>query len=418
MRAAISKPSALLCCACLFLLISTSSTGLLILSSGEISSNRLVSHVIVIIQENHSFDNYFGTYPGANGIPQNESVKLVSANYSIDPQHDYFTAKNERTTRNFPINATVRHSESAVSYYWSLARNFTLADNFFSAALGPTFPNRLFSIAGTSDGVISNPTGEEWSCVENNSTVTVLDSLGHLTTQTACRDLRTMGDVIQEHGLSWSYYFNGSGFNPYEEIRHIRLNNTEWSIHNFNDLDFFTDISERRLANVSWVSPPFGFSEHPPENITTGMLWVKSLVQAVQDSSYWNNTAIFLTWDEGGGFYDHVTPPSFDQYGPGFRVPCIIISPLVKHDFISHTQYETSSILSFIETNFGLPHLSQRDSNANNMYDVFPTAPSVTKSALGPEIISTEASILIALSALIVFFGFVAKLHDRRSKMS
>ena len=125
------------------------------------------------------------------------------------------------------------------------------------------------------------------------------------------------------------------------------------------------------LPEVSWVIPRDNQSEHPPHNITSGMNWVVYVVDRIMQSPYWNSTAIIVTWDDYGGFYDHVQPPSIDKYGLGFRVPAIIISPYAKSGYIDHTQYQFESILKFIEWRFNLASLTERDENATSIINAF-----------------------------------------------
>jgi phospholipase C len=125
------------------------------------------------------------------------------------------------------------------------------------------------------------------------------------------------------------------------------------------------------FPQVSWVIPSGPLSEHPPASITLGMNWVKSVIDAIMSSPYWDSTAIILTWDDYGGFYDHVPPPQIDKYGLGFRMPALIISPYVKHGYVDHTQYQFESILKFIEWRFNIPALTFRDLHANNLLNAF-----------------------------------------------
>ena len=141
--------------------------------------------------------------------------------------------------------------------------------------------------------------------------------------------------------------------------------------HFVNRAQIFTDLKSGDFPQVSWVTPSFPISEHPPANITSGMNWVKDVINAIMSSPYWNSTAIILTWDDYGGFYDHVPPPQIDKYGLGFRMPTIIISPYSKPGYIDHTQYQFESTLKFIEWRFSLSPLTDRDLHANNLLNAF-----------------------------------------------
>ena len=134
---------------------------------------------------------------------------------------------------------------------------------------------------------------------------------------------------------------------------------------------FYTDLKNQTLPQVCWLKPASPESEHPPNDITKGMHYVTHLVNAVMKSPYWNNCAIIITWDDYGGFYDHVPPVQTDMYGFGFRVPCLVISPYALPNTVVHTQYDFTSILKLIETKFLLSPLTERDNAANNMLDCF-----------------------------------------------
>jgi phospholipase C len=146
---------------------------------------------------------------------------------------------------------------------------------------------------------------------------------------------------------------------------------SEYSPHFVNRAQLFTDLKTGAFPQVSWVIPSFPISEHAPANITTGMNWVKLVINSIMDSHYWNSTAIILTWDDYGGFYDHVPPPQIDKYGLGFRMPTLIISPYTKSGYIDHTQYQFESMLKFIEWRFNLQPLTERDLHANNLITAF-----------------------------------------------
>ncbi|HZI72226.1 MAG TPA: alkaline phosphatase family protein, partial [Nitrososphaeraceae archaeon] len=141
--------------------------------------------------------------------------------------------------------------------------------------------------------------------------------------------------------------------------------------HFVNRTQIFTDLKSDAFPQVSWVIPSGPISEHPPNSITLGMNWVKHVINAIMSSPYWNSTAIILTWDDYGGFYDHVPPPQIDKYGLGFRMPTLVISPYAKPGFIDHSQYQFESMLKFIEWRFNIPSLTGRDAHANNLLNAF-----------------------------------------------
>lgn len=153
-------------------------------------------------------------------------------------------------------------------------------------------------------------------------------------------------------------------------INHIR-NGPLWKEHIAPAAQFVSDAKAGHLPSVSWLIPPGAASEHPPYSICEGENWTVSVLNAVMQGPSWNSTAVFITWDDFGGFYDHVAPPQVDRFGLGPRVPLLIISPFAKAGYISHTVYEHSSVLKFVETRYGLKSLTSRDGAASDMLDSF-----------------------------------------------
>ena len=164
-----------------------------------------------------------------------------------------------------------------------------------------------------------------------------------------------------ESGYRWS---------ALDAIDHIR-NTSLWTDHVVPTAQFVDDATNGRLPAVSWLVVNADRSEHPPASVCVGENWTVQQLNAVMQGPDWNSTAIFLTWDDFGGFYDHVPPPKVDNFVFGPRVPLLIISPYARQGFISHTFYEFSSVLKFIEERFGLKPLTKRDSEANDMLDSF-----------------------------------------------
>jgi phospholipase C len=307
--------------------------------------------------------------------------------------------------------------QADIPNYWTLAEQFVLSDNFFSSLHGPSFPNHLYTIAAQSGGVRDNPLhradagaaplvspggdpGEAglepedipplkqlsgvWGCDANPKTrVPVLDQEGEIEEIYPCLDFQTLGDELDRAGVSWKMYapnvglddagFQGSAgyiWTVYDAIRHMR-DGADWSQHVVTTDQFVQDAQNGTLPAVSWISTPSLVSEHPPASVCTGENWTVTLLQALANGPDWKDSAVFLTWDDWGGFYDHVAPTQIDDYGLGFRVPLIVVSPYAKKGFIDHTRAEFSSVLRFIETDFGLPSLTDRDKNAVDMTQVF-----------------------------------------------
>jgi len=350
-----------------------------------------IDHILFLIQENHTFDNYFGTYLGAEGFPQGLKVPLQpDGPLTIAPFH--FT---RRLTHDMPHRwkeahvaidggkmdgfILAEHSIDTMGYYdgtdipnyWAYARQFILSDHFFSSLAGPSLPNHLYTVAAQSGGLVKNlkqPPEEGFN-------------------------FSTMAELLGASGISWKYYESRAnpekfglwnplpGFKAFMESKELRS-------HLVKNTDYFRDLREGRLPAVAWIVPNFDESEHPPANIQLGMWYVTALVNALMKSPYWRNSVLIITWDDYGGFYDHVPPPQVDEYGYGPRVPCIIVSPYAQAGLIDHTQYDFTSVLRFIEDRFTLKPLTDRDKNANSLQQSLnltqqPLAPFLIKEALG-----------------------------------
>jgi phospholipase C len=409
-----------------------------------------IRHLIFIIQENHTFDNYFGTYPGANGIPlgasnpvdpnstlmgyvspfhlnatqpiyiqgdelppgvadpldlgdsNNKSIMVkhaamaigispfhLSSTVTTDISHSWnaaHTAYDNGRMDGFVyaqnilgLNGTEAmgyYTRSDLPYYYDYADNYVLDDNFFSSLMGPSLPNHLYMASGTSGGIIGNK-GETL-----NSTSLGLSAL-HLTWLTLAQEL-SAGNV------SWAWYTGdknpsiGTLWNVLPLFSYFQQHPQVLVAHVLNTQNFVDSVKDGTLPAVSWITPgqwkppnlpsvvaKSSPSEHPPARLDCGMDYVASLVNDIMQSQYWSNSAIVITWDDYGGFYDHVAPPQVDAYGEGFRVPTLVISPFAKHRYIDQHVYEFGSLLSLAETIFSVSSLTIRDAKANNMVDSF-----------------------------------------------
>jgi phospholipase C len=245
-------------------------------------------------------------------------------------------------------------------FYYALANDFAIGDRYFSSVQGPTFPNRFYLYAGTSFGHIDNDPPPP----------------GGYTQPTVFRSM------TGAH-VSWKIY-NPAGDGGYAGAFFADVRQ---HLENSAPIDqFFADAKAGRLPQVSFVDPGGSQSEHPPDNIQVGEAFSASIVEALLGSPNWHDSAMFLTYDEHGGFYDHVPPPAapppddippsagsgpwtFNQYG--VRVPLIVISPYTMGHDVSHTVYDHTSLLRFIEVRFGLPSLTNRDAQARPLLDFF-----------------------------------------------
>jgi phospholipase C len=209
------------------------------------------------------------------------------------------------------------------------------------------------------------------------SFVEVTDSEGSVSEVPPCFDFLTEGDLLRRKGIPWAYYSatnrqNGYLWSAYDAIRRYRTNPTVWKQHMFPVDDLPADINAGRLPPVTWVTPTFELSEHPEYSFCEGENWTTRIVDEIMGSPMWPSTAIFITWDDYGGFYDHVAPPQLDGFGFGFRVPLLVISPYAKRGVVDHHEGEFSSVLRFIEDNWGLGRrLTHRDRAATNLSNDF-----------------------------------------------
>jgi phospholipase C len=354
-----------------------------------------IKHFIVLMQENHSFDNYFGTYPGANGIPDGtcmpvdpfdkNNTECVEAfhigDHPIeDLDHSSATAKlqyNNGLMNGFVYALNLRNQDGASSmgyyndnelpYYWNIADEYVLFDNFFSSANGGSVANHMFWVAGVvgKDGEEKIPD----------------DGYG---------DIPTIFDRLQERGISWKFYVQN--YDPSINYRTVKANglpeglgnrasqvvwvpllnyaryldDPELSSHIVDLEEYYTDLENDTLPAVSFIVPA-GASEHPPGSIRSGQKFVKSLLQALMRSDAWSTSLFTWTYDDWGGWYDHVPPPKVDEFGYGFRVPALLVSAYARRGYVDSTQLDFTSYLKFIEENWDLKPLATRDAQANSI---------------------------------------------------
>jgi phospholipase C len=356
-----------------------------------------IKHVVFLIKENRSFDNLFGAFPGADGTrvgwdrgARRPLVRGTDGRTTADIPHCYecaLAAWNHgemdgfNQTANADLWAYTQLHADQLPNYWRWAKRFVLSDNFFASAQGPSFPNHLFTIAAQSGGAHDNPRRDtfysnSFGCdAPKVEKVLVYDSEGNERSVRPCFDFLTEGDLLNEAGVPWAYYAatetqSGYIWSAYSAIRRYRMHPERWRRHVYPVDQVVRDIRADALPPVTWITPRFELSEHPEWNFCHGENWSTQVIDAIMRSPMWPTTAIFLTWDDYGGFYDHVPPPQVDDFGFGIRVPMIVISPYAKAGHVDHTLGEFSSVLRFIEDNWGLTQLTHRDRDAENMsYD-------------------------------------------------
>jgi phospholipase C len=392
-----------------------------------------IQHVVIIFQENRTPDNLFqdpilvqrgadlqnyGINSAGLRIPLTSTS--LKTDYDLGHQHNAFLDMcdlgsagcamdgadkesaqcNDGGTSCLPANVWFQYiDQEEVAPYFQLAETYTFGDRMFQTNQGPSFPAHQFIISGTSAPgpgsslfAADNPIGVAGSfytagCIAPPAErVSLIDTAGGQSQLIyPCFDHPTLTDELNHSGISWRYYSPSAGiiWNAPNAIQHMCVPNLpppngttctgpDW-VNNvvLNYKQVLTDVQAGQLATVSWVIPNGLSSDHAGGNDGSGPSWVASVVNAIGNSPYWANTAIFIAWDDWGGWYDHVAPPIKNSYEYGFRVPLIVVSPYAKAAYVSHTVHHFGSILKYIEENFNLSSLGYADADADDMSDCF-----------------------------------------------
>jgi len=380
-----------------------------------------IQHVIVVMQENRSFDSYFGTFPGADGIPMKHGVPTVcipdpQRAHCVPPFHDpRFVDGGGPHTRQAAradmhgghMNGFIKlaiagshsyckdnaaapectgfegstgrpdavgwHDAREIPNYWTYAQRFVLQDHMFEGVRSWSLPAHLDMVSGWSA-----------SCPGKNVPIRCHTDLvrpadvsgtGYRThpSDHSPYDWTDLTYLLHKANVSWKYYVAQGGQPDCADSK--MFCSTQWQAANTPDIwnplpgfetvhadgqlaniqpsaNYFRDASAGTLPSVSWIVPNQRNSEHPPASIRAGQAWVTKIVNAAMQSPDWNSTAIFLSWDDWGGFYDHVMPPTVNGQGYGLRVPGLVISPYARSSYIDHQQLSTDSYLKFIEDDF------------------------------------------------------------------
>ena len=353
-----------------------------------------IKHVVIIVQENRSFDNIFAGFPNSNSLMygylhNGTKVNLQPIPYEVkDMGHyylngimDYDGGKMDKFDLNPAGNGTIGTfaysylQRTAVAPYWTIAKQYVLADHMFPTMFGPSYTGHLSLIAGTADltptlSEADLPTNFPWGCDAPSGTISQVVNTSKKVTATGpfpCfTQFKTLAATLDAAGVSWKYYApvvgsssGGNQWSAFDSIRSVRYG-TDWKAKVISPpQQVLTDAANGALAGVSWVIPDENWSDHPNSGTPYGPSWVANVINAIGTSSNWKSTAIVVVWDDWGGFYDNLQPPQLDFRGLGIRVPCLIVSPYVQ-PHVEHTSYEFGSIVKFVEQVFGLPALGSQ----------------------------------------------------------
>lgn len=325
-------------------------------------STKAIRHVVIIVKENHGFDNYFGTFPAANGMTMPRSPNPPPKD--PDHRHGAWLTRHKTAVR-------AQFVEQDIPAYFAYAKQFTLCDNYFTDVAGPSTPNHLMLVTADSPIIVNPPHYRRGGTGPTFKLASLPAQLEHAK--------HTWGNY---GGYAFDLIDGLTGRNKYtsEQFKH--------------------DALAGKLPHVAWVYAPHAASEHAPDpqdkgqplvgNVTHGMQWTVDQVNAIVQGGLWPTTTIFITWDDWGGWFDHVDPPEVEkwtdgtQFRYGSRVPCLVLSPYAKRGYVSKVLHSHVSLLRFCENTFRLPSINQRTATADGMADCFDftqhaaTPPSVT----------------------------------------
>jgi phospholipase C len=393
-----------------------------------------VQHVFIILMENHTYDNYFAGFPNPDGDPPTthginfagtpiplqeppddewspgdfswgishrdwnygamngfqQTAHQPEGQFSALVEHDYDTFVFGASGTNaayvsYGLNPETGHRR--LFYHWWLAEQGVLCDRFFCGQFGTSLGSTLYLLCGQSGGVITEPT-----ILGGRFTVLVDPKTGYQVKQdklSAMQVPTSLPNELEQAGLTWTWFQELSSETFEEVLAHTALNLS----HPLNCLDCaraLPDFEHRRIetprlddrlrrylahgwgGHVNWIRPTGINSEHPAiGKVKTGQLWVWKILNAIGYSDLWAHSVVFLTWDDYGGFYDHVPPPQVDDFGLGFRVPCIVVSPFAKKGVVQHQVRSFNSIMRFCERIYGLPPMTARDAQADDFMAAF-----------------------------------------------
>ena len=368
-----------------------------------------IDHIVYIVQENRSFNDLFNGYPGAYTVKQGTTsngtvVRLqpikLSEQYTIDHSLGSMVAACNGTgslpgtdcrmngfdlephsggPTIYPEYVYVPHGDSKP--YFDMAHEGALADHMFQSQLDESFVAHQYIIAAQAAWSVDLPSGA-WGCgggTYDNVAIISPQRTFEKRSQPPCYEYTTLGDELDAAKLTWRFYAaqygsassgDGGVWSSYQAIKHI-YHGPDWKKDVISpNWRFITDVRAGKLANFTWITPVCDDSDHVNCPGGYGPSWVSALVNTVAGSKFWKSTVIFIQWDDWGGLYDPVPPPPpYHRDGLGFRVPLLMLSPYVKHGYVSHVQYETASVLKFAEELWGLPQMADADRRATSPAD-------------------------------------------------
>jgi phospholipase C len=366
--------------------------------------------------ENRSFNHMFGAFPGATDVTKVGVVDGKETPLTVAPEWFPGDLPHDRGAAVHDVNGGAMdgfamydqgdvpavdlsmsfHERDTIANWWHWAENFVLCDHVFASANSASYPNHLYMIAGTSGGAFDNPEqnaeqlaertdkglAKTWGCDAPDGAYVLLYDYETGDGEDVkpkgarpCFTFETQGEQLSKRKVDWAFYAaneqeDGYIWNAYSAIDQVF--NTDLFDDHVRDVDdLVADIEAGDLPSVTWVTPRYELSDHPPYSTIWAQNWATEVVNAIMRSPMWDSTAIFVTWDEWGGTYDPVTPPVVDKLGLGVRVPMLVISPWANRGMIDHEVGEFSSPHRFIADNFGLPLLTDRVRNTHNFEHVF-----------------------------------------------
>lgn len=373
------------------------------------ATSQKIKHIVIVVQENRSFNDLFYGFPGAKTVKYGydtygKRIKLypigLETSWDIDHSSWAFISacngtgsipgtncrmngfnkeyvgcggRSNPCPTKYPQYGYVPHAETKP--YFAIGKQYVLADEMYASNFdGSSFISHQYIISGQAESAVNYPFGS-WGCPGGSG-----DDIAQVGPQrqvpygyeVVCWDPTTLGDELDNAGISWAYYAASYGSNypglwsAYQAIKHIYYGK-DWKKDVISPpSQFLTDVQNGNLRTVSWVTPTWQNSDHAGSGSKTGPSWVASIVNTIGQSKYWNDTAIFIFWDDYGGWYDREPPAYADYDGLGFRLPMLIVSPYAKQGYVSHVHYEHGSILRFVEDQFGLARLAASDARANS----------------------------------------------------